>query len=1621
MVVLALLTLFAVVGISFVYYANAGAQVSQLVKDAEDAKRPDIDPEMLAAFFLGQLITDTKDDESGVYSALRGHSLARTKYGYNYRRVPTDPDLLNNLAYDGTGRLHTYDPTPLAGTTRPYGRPAMNPFGPAYIGMAQYPQQIDDYNLINYMFFRDDPQIPPQFVFLRDPERYAKPGEPPWRNRTGDPTQPPKDYVGGGNAPYTYPDINSVFLGAVTADARLLTQSFHRDWVFRDQRLDPAIKALQVNSTRLNDPTYINDPRQFNQNWLSPHGKYLTLRPRPIDQLLPGETFPPNRPFFPYPEDATGDVKNLIGAPGGNDSIWIDLGFPVMVAPDGRKYKALFAPLIVDLDNRVNLNTAGNIRGSVIEPTTGNRIRAHAVNQGWGPWSVDLSQIFYMPPSLLPPPPNEWQNLFTGTPQPPIPGRYRVPGLLNGSAMLGFRPHFYARVDWDEWFKEGMNDMPTTAVDLTKRLDGGMPANRYSPFVSFDPVSPQPNGTRGWQDGNPGESLGHASLYNVFRPTVGTRRFPLSDMEALLRFDDTGSLAFTSELLRLCPHTFLTGWLPTDPNDRPARRRNLVTLRSFDRDCPGVSPWLALYGDKTSNYGNGGYRLAPGNKYPTGSPAAFPEAIMVTPPATTATPPGDFAADWRAITACLERLDLNRPLPPYPAPTGGLIDISNPQSPTTKAFQAAELARQQLAEDIYLRLIAVTGAYNPFATVLQGIPEDQQVNSLRALAQLAVNIVDFIDEDDYMTPFNFGALGDQAFLNYVRSLPAQRQKEFWVFGTELPHLVLNEAYAEFDTARQVGTQWKSVVRVWVELHNPLHPDATLLSSEGGAARLARPDRMAQGSYQILLCKHDPSSNPTNPDNLPLFRKPENVLGDPFMPPLAGTADFTNTPPRLLVQPAAGRQGSGNPTAGNEGYYVIGPGPLGTREPDLMRPAMGQMSYDAPALDQQGRPATSNTGRPEAPTVLLRRLACPYLPAQQDPSLPFYNPYITVDYMEDVNIAVGSPEDPDTMDRDENLLNGGHRIRRENEKRSSGDNPRLHYSDGRREPYAGLKGSLKRISASNDNRLRALQTGGAADEPNHTFWRSNSNAMPDPPINKPFHWLYHLDRPLISPAELLQVSAFKPHELTQEFMEQRNRDSAVPYHHVVPWFDQDQAAGSGNSHRLFRLFEFVGTRSRAAGLEAASIPNERIPNPLEVMEPNPPTQPPNRLRAQTLSWLTTSGAPATIRVGDVLVLNKGLPTHENVRVGAILQSGPGQPFVIVLANPLLKNIPGPVRVELTTLGDRIPGKINLNTVWDHETFYAGCAGSPSNNYDQEQPPNPKFSQLVFNEIVGLRSGNLGANESNFTITGSDRPFLGMAVGTFHDQPTQEHQFPGRGIIDTFFRPRPGGTAQKLFEIWSQQDQDKTHPFQKWQMLTRMFNNFTTRSNVFAVWVTVGFFEVIDAESRPVKLGAEIGRAENRHVRHRMFAIVDRSNLRMPSQIGGIAPAPAGLPVYGPGTETVPLTAVQALIPAPPRPAFALDRSLPPQRMDWAINIGDYVVFNYGRPNQETVLVEGMNRTVNPNTITVTFKQPHNRFAAGDPNTETVSVFVVPGNPGPTDRFDPRDPIFSEVVPYLSVID
>jgi hypothetical protein len=68
-----------------------------------------------------------------------------------------------------------------------------------------------------------------------------------------------------------------------------------------------------------------------------------------------------------------------------------------------------------------------------------------------------------------------------------------------------------------------------------------------------------------------------------------------------------------------------------------------------------------------------------------------------------------------------------------------------------------------------------------------------------------------------------------------------------------------------------------------------------------------------------------------------------------------------------------------------------------------------------------------------------------------------------------------------------------------------------------------------------------------------------------------------------------------------------------------------------------------------------------------------------------------------------------------------------------------------------------------------------------------------------------------------------------------------------------------------------DSDK-QPFIAYQRLTRLPNLVTQQSNVYAVWMTIGFFE-FDIENSG--LGAEFTGNRGEVTRHRSFYIIDRT--------------------------------------------------------------------------------------------------------------------------------------------------
>jgi hypothetical protein len=456
---------------------------------------------------------------------------------------------------------------------------------------------------------------------------------------------------------------------------------------------------------------------------------------------------------------------------------------------------------------------------------------------------------------------------------------------------------------------------------------------------------------------------------------------------------------------------------------------------------------------------------------------------------------------------------------------------------------------------------------------------------------------------------------------------------------------------------------------------------------------------------------------------------DNVLGAPDqIRARTGVADFTAAATvGGPVQPAP------SPAIQPEGYFLLGPPgtdahnaiaapPRGTVPPATPLVHSGNLQYTVTFTAESTRdPDDRATGL----TVLLRRLANPHLPFDPRPTLaggdrpvqpnPWYNPYLTVDYLDQVPLRNATA-------------------------------PATRYASwGKGQPYAAHLSQV-RDQVSSD----------AQQPTQHTFGLRNS----PPPAAGRYEWLVHLDRPLISPMELLEVAGCPPHQLTHRFVTEEG-----PFNHRPPWFDQ--------SRRLYRVLEFLETRDRAAG------------------------------------------------------------------VG---------------------------------VGGRIPGRVNLNTIWDPETFRALCDPQPPNHFTMAEV-NAIFERLLQQRTPAGVPGP------------GDRPFLSLATGFSRkdaaDNPDPQHPNRDRGINDTLLRsadpgadalPSGGPQAPRLFQV------SGPHPYLQNQLLTKLFNQVTTRSNVFAVWLTVGFFEVTDETARPVQLGAEVGRSEGRHLRHRMFAIVDRSSLQ-----------------------------------------------------------------------------------------------------------------------------------------------
>lgn len=606
----------------------------------------------------------------------------------------------------------------------------------------------------------------------------------------------------------------------------------------------------------------------------------------------------------------------------------------------------------------------------------------------------------------------------------------------------------------------GAGDTPDNAVTFPRtwsysRVDytgmstsvPGLPTANYSQFPTFgawaDAVTQHP---AGFDFFNSRASAGGAADVTL----------SASNTEGIFRFRDLGAPSLTNDLFKLLPKNLG----PTTPSGSPLN--NLVTPYSVGLDTALIAPFFV--GDPNAKYQLG---VVATDTYPKSTTVT--QTLPLTLPAGT----GDVSANFASRAAGeLRRINLNR------------------------GFASAQ-DRIDMAQELFDRLVRVTGATPPGPN-LPADPNDLRYKATRWLAQYAVNIVDFIDEDEAMTIFNWNPKANSASL-----VPGD-----YVFGVELNRLLINEAFATVDNdivndpgLTDLTKPNATICRIntWAELYNPM----TAGSNNGGVATLAVGN---QPVYRLLLAANNGGVD-TSPTGLP-----STLYYDDPSDPTKGVVDWPNN---SAVQP-------GDQSARGKGFFLVGP-PLDTILPER-RPTWTGITWDhsSPGMSSKSYPVSNASAATPATairnsTLVLQRLADPTRAEQDDATKAGYNPFITVD-----SFVISTPGNRNnvkwlgTTDRAPLAL-GAYTLR------------------GRYQPLQGLLNSTKILAP--DPAYPAT-----GQEPQHTFGRQNSKkdgiVAPSTDtaetLKSPFTVYYHHDRPLISPAELLMVPTVSPQQVTQRF-------------------------------------------------------------------------------------------------------------------------------------------------------------------------------------------------------------------------------------------------------------------------------------------------------------------------------------------------------------------------------------------------------------------------------------------------------------------------------------------------------
>jgi hypothetical protein len=205
--------------------------------------------------------------------------------------------------------------------------------------------------------------------------------------------------------------------------------------------------------------------------------------------------------------------------------------------------------------------------------------------------------------------------------------------------------------------------------------------------------------------------------------------------------------------------------------------------------------------------------------------------------------------------------------------------------------------------------------------------------------------------------------------------------------------------------------------------------------------------------------------------------------------------------------------------------------------------------------------------------------------------------------------------------------------------------------------------------------------------------------------------------------------------------------------------------------------------------------------------------------------------------------------------------------------------------------REPGRININTIGDKRTW-RGLFGEVADRNDVPTPPTaaellPQWTQDFFVGTSGTSTNQPVGSLLSFMQT---MPSLGKSsrpsparTGGYLDSFLNEDRnnngsldpaedANGNGVLDAGEDTNGNGKLDPAEDvngngIIDTNDYRNTnrHAYFRYQTMSRLMNNTTVRSNVFGIWVTIGYFDAAGAG------GNEITPT----IRNRAFYIFDRS--------------------------------------------------------------------------------------------------------------------------------------------------